>query len=212
MTARERLPINLFMFFAFIAAYRPLTTGLSLHEWLSLVLVAPILVHLVINWDWAVRVSVSFSRQLRKMNRVNLVVDVVLFVATVTTMLSGFMVSRVVSGFLGFAAPAGLVWHTVHSASADVVIALALLHTALHWKWFARVLGVRPGRSAGSAGRGLSSAGHLQSAGQRGFGFAEPATVVAQESWWSEVPVRVRDDYHRSQGGAPSAGSNRGSR
>jgi hypothetical protein len=190
MTARERLPINLFMFGAFIAAYRPLTTGLSLHEWLSLVLVAPILVHLVINWDWAVRVSMSFSRQLRKMNRVNLAVDVVLFVATVTTMLSGFMVSTVVSGFLGFTAPAGLLWHTVHSASADVVIALALFHTVLHWKWFARVLGVRPGRSAGFAGR----------------------TVVAQDSWWSEVPVRVRDDYHRSQRGAPSAGSNRGSR
>lgn len=206
MTARERLPIDVFMFGAFIAAYKPLTTGLSLHEWLCLVLVAPILVHLVINWDWAVRVSTSFSRRLRKTTRVNLVVDIVLFVSTVTAMLSGFMVSRVISGFLGFSAPAGLVWHTVHSASADVVIALALLHTALHWKWFARVLGVRPARSARPAKHGLSSVK------QRSLRSAEPITIVAEDSWWSAVPVRVRDDYRRSQRGAASGRSNRGSR
>lgn len=88
----------------------------------SLVLVAPTLVHLVINWDWALRVSTSFSRQLRKMNRVNPVVDIGLFFSTVTAMLSGFMVSRVISGFLGFSAPGSLVWHTVHSVSADVTI------------------------------------------------------------------------------------------
>lgn len=206
MTARERLPINVFMFGAFIAAYKPLATGFSVHEWLSLVLVAPILVHLVINWDWAVRVSTSFSRQLRKMNRVNLVVDIALFVSTVTAMLSGFMVSRVISEFLGFSAPAGLVWHTVHSVSADAVIAVALLHTALHWKWFVRVLRRRPARAARRAER------RPRSAEQRNLRSAEPVGVVADDSWWSAVPVRVRDDYHRSQRGAPSARSNRGSR
>jgi len=209
MTARARLPIDVFMLGAFIVAYKPFTTGLSLHEWLSLILVAPVLVHLEINWDWAVRVSTSFSRQLRNMNRVNLGVDIVLFVSTVTAMLSGFMVSRVIAGFVGFSTAPSLVWHTVHSVSADVVIAFALLHTALHWKWFARALGVRPARSAGPAGR------KVQSAGQRGFRSAEPVTIVAQDSWWSEVPVRVRDDYHRTQRAqrpAVSAHSNRGSR
>lgn len=206
MTARERLPINVFMFGAFIAAYKPLATGFSLHEWLSLVLVAPILVHLVINWDWAVRVSTSFSRQLRKMNRINLVVDIALFLSTVTAMLSGFMVSRVISGFLGFSAPAGLVWHIVHSVSADAVIAVALLHTALHWKWFVKVLRRRPASAARLAER------RLRSAEQGRFRTIEPVAVVAEDSWWAAVPVRVRDDYHRSRRGEPATRSNLGSR
>lgn len=50
---RMRLPIDLFMFAVFVAAYRPFTTGLALHEWLSLALVTPVLVHAVVNWDWA---------------------------------------------------------------------------------------------------------------------------------------------------------------
>jgi hypothetical protein len=33
MTARQRLPIDVFMFGAFMAAYKPLATGFSLHEW-----------------------------------------------------------------------------------------------------------------------------------------------------------------------------------
>lgn len=203
MTARERLPINVFMFGAFIAAYKPLATGLSLHEWVSLVLVAPILVHMVINWDWAVRVSTSFSRRLRRSTRVNLVVDIVLFVSTVTVVLSGFMVSRAIAGFVGFSTAPGPVWHAVHSVSADVVIGLALLHTALHWKWFARVLRLRHARPV-QRGR--------PPAVQRGPRSAGPAAVVADESWWSAVPVRVRDDYHRTQRGAVSARSDRGSR
>jgi len=194
------------MFGAFIAAYKPLSTGLSLHEWLCLILVVPVLAHLVINWDWAVRVSTSFSRQLRNLNRVNLVVDIALFVSTVSAMLSGFMVSRVISGFLGLSTSAVPAWYTVHAVSADVVVALALLHTALHWKWFARVLGVWPSRSGRPAER------RLRSAEPRRNRSAEPISVMAQDSWRTAVPVKVRDDYHRSEHGAPSARTNRGSR
>jgi|GEM_PF-1669392 len=203
MTARKRLPIDLFMFSAFLVAYKPFSTGLSLHEWVALVLVVPVLVHLVINWDWAVRVSTSFARQLRKMNRVNLVADTALFISTVAAMLSGFMVSRVIAGFVGFSVSAGPLWHTVHSLSADVAIALALLHTALHWGWFARVLGLRNVRP-GNHGR--------RSAVQSGLRPTEPVTVLAEESWWSAVPERVRDDYHRTQHPAATSHSDRGSR
>lgn len=185
MTAKMRLPIDLFMFAAFVAAYRPFATGLALHEWLSLALVTPVLVHAVVNWDWAARMVRSFGRQLRAKNRVNLVVDVALFVSTVSVMLSGFMVSRVIAGLVGLSATTDPAWYSVHSFSADAALSLALLHTVLHWKWFARMLKIRPASRARSSVRGLRA--------------AEAYWHEAEGSWWSAVPEKMRDDYRRSQ-------------
>jgi hypothetical protein len=179
MTAKKRLPIDLFMLAAFLAAYKPFTTGLSLHEWLCVALATPVLVHMVINWDWAVRVARSFSRRLRPANRVNLAVDVALFLSTVTVMLSGFMVSRVIAETVGYTASQDPMWHSVHSLSADAAMAFAGLHTVLHWKWFARVTGVLPARTRRPA--------HTR----------PPAP--AEVSWWTTVPERVRVEYSRSQ-------------
>ena len=191
MTATKRLPLDAFMFAAFLAAYRPLTTGLSLHEWLAVALVTPILVHSVLNWDWAVRVTASFSRRLRAKTRVNLVVDVALYLSTVTVMVSGFMVSRVIAQVLGFSATQDPLWYRVHSVSADAAIGLALLHTALHWRWFLRVIETRfAGRS-----RAATSARPVGRA-PRG---AQARDVIGEGSWWAMVPERVRDDYRRSQ-------------
>lgn len=171
MTASQRLPINMFMFAAFFVAYKPFTTGLSLHEWLALVLVVPVLVHMVINWDWAVRVSGRFTSHLRKITRANLILDVVLFVSTIAVMLSGFMVSRVFAAAVGFSASPDPIWRTVHYWTADAVVALALVHFALHWKWFERAFGW------GKAGRAANK--RRQASHDRGRGYAEPVTVLA---------------------------------
>lgn len=170
MTASKRLPIDMFMFGAFLVAYKPFSTGLSLHEWLAVVLVVPVLVHMVINWDWAVRVSTKFSSHLRRTTRVNLVVDIVLFVFTVAVMLSGFMVSRVFAAAVGFSANPDPIWRTVHRWTADVVIALALVHFALHWKWFERAFGW------GTAGRAARKRRHSHGRDSR---YAEPVAVMA---------------------------------
>jgi hypothetical protein len=170
MTAQKRLPIDIFMFAAFLVGYKPFTTGLSLHEWLAVVLLVPVLVHMVINWDWAVRVSTKFSSHLRRTTRVNLIVDIVLFVFTVAVMLSGFMVSRVFAAAVGFSASPDPIWRTVHSLAADSVIALALVHFALHWKWFERAFGW------GKAGR---AAHKRRPAHGRDLRYGEPVTVVA---------------------------------
>ena len=171
MTARKRLPIDMFMFAAFLVGYKPFTTGLSLHEWLAVVLVVPVLVHMVINWDWAARVSTKFSSHMRKTTRVNLIVDIVLFIFTVAVMLSGFMVSRVFAAAVGFSASPDPIWRTVHSLAADVVVAMALVHFALHWKWFERAFGW------GKAGRAAHKRRPAHGRDQR---YAQPVAVLAE--------------------------------
>ena len=57
MRARTRLALDASLLVAFVAAYRPAWTGLTVHQWLSLVIVAPLLVHGVVNWDWTLRID-----------------------------------------------------------------------------------------------------------------------------------------------------------
>jgi len=150
VSLRKRLAIDILFLTALVLAYEPSATGLSLHEWLCVAVALPALVHLVVNWDWVVRVSRTFSRRLRRASGLNLVVDTALFVTTVTVMLSGILISRVVSSVVGFVPTTDPAWYRVHSFSADAVMVIVALHLALHWRWFARAL---RGRGAGSARR-----------------------------------------------------------
>ena len=159
MSAASRFTIDGILLVAFISAYNPAVTGLSIHEWLSLGLVFLAIFHMALNWDWMVRVTVTFLARVRAMSRINLVVDLVLFVSTVTVMLSGFVVSRIIGPSVGLSPSTDLLWHSVHSTSADVTVLAFSLHGVLHWRWISSVLfGRAPARgtftrSSGSRAR-----------------------------------------------------------
>ena len=153
MSARTRLLVDSVLLGAFVAAYYPFKTGLAVHEWLCVIVIIPSLVHLVVNWDWAQRVATRVLGNLRATTRLNFVVDSSLFVAVVSAMVSGFVVSRVIGGFFGFAASPFPIWHRVHALSADATIVLALVHLGLHWRWVARVVRTRVLAGLADAGR-----------------------------------------------------------
>jgi hypothetical protein len=146
MSTKSRLILDATLFAAFLLAYCPATTGISVHEWLSLALVIPALFHVIVNWDWVTRVVAAIAEKLRTRSALDLVVDGLLFVATVTVMLSGLMVSQVVSSVMGVTLVPTYTWHAAHSVSADAVVVLLLVHLALHWR---RVIGA-VGRLAAS--------------------------------------------------------------
>lgn len=77
--------------------------------------------------------------RLRATSAVNLVVDATLFLATVTVMLSGLMLSQVIAAALGVSVTPSVTWHVAHAWSANATIVFMLLHFALHASWFARV-------------------------------------------------------------------------
>lgn len=143
MSARTRLYLDLGMFVALLAAYNPAFTGLAVHEWLSIAVVVPLLLHLVINWEWTVRITTSFLDRLFHASRLNLIVDATLFVATVAVMLSGVMVSQVALAAFGLSVTPSAAWVALHAVSADMTVVLLITHFALHATWFARVLGAR---------------------------------------------------------------------
>ncbi len=140
MSARGRLVLDLTLFAGFLIAFYPETTGLAIHEWLSLAVVSSVLAHVVINWDWTTRAARKLFVRLRAASRVNFVVDTALFLSAVTVSVSGVMVSRVVAGTLGLSMAPDLIWYSVHSISAWLTIGGLLVHFALHMKWAAGVV------------------------------------------------------------------------
>lgn len=139
MSTRGRLVLDLAMFGTMLVAYNPSWTGLAWHEWLSVAAIVPLLFHVIVNWDKVLVVVKTFVDRLVHESRLNLVVDVALFVAAVAVMLSGIMVSRTIAGALGVVMAPSELWNAVHSVSADLTITLLLVHFVLHWRW---VLGV----------------------------------------------------------------------
>lgn len=139
MRARTRLILDASLAAALLIAFNPTWTGIPVHQWLSIGMIAPLIIHFVVNWEWAVRVARKFTEKLLSASRANFVVDCALMVTTVSVMLSGFMVSPALLAPLGVHLQWSPEWHLVHSWSANATIALLAVHGVLHWRW---VLGV----------------------------------------------------------------------
>jgi hypothetical protein len=151
MSARARLGIDAALTVAFLLAYKPAVTGLGLHEWLSVGLATIGLFHVALNWDWVVHTAKRFVARLMKMSAANLVVDGLLFAATVMVVLSGLMISRVIGPAVGLTPSPAPLWYLMHALSAEAAVALFALHAALHWKWILKaVTGLRTDVRGGS--------------------------------------------------------------
>jgi hypothetical protein len=140
MSSRSRLLLDLAVFAAAIAAFNPALTGLAVHEWLSVAVIVPALFHLIINWEQTLHMVDRFLDKLTMASRLNLLVDVVLFVSAIAVTLSGLAISQVVSAALGVTIVPSVLWVALHSVSADVTIALLAMHFALHWRWVANTV------------------------------------------------------------------------
>jgi hypothetical protein len=146
LNARARLWLDLALFAALFLGYNPAWTGMAVHEWLCVITVVPLLFHVIINWDQTLKILRRFAEIVRTTPKINLVVDAALFVAGVTVMLSGLLISQSVAGTFGIAIVPSSLWVSTHSWSADATILLLLVHFALHWRWIANVAG-KLGRS-----------------------------------------------------------------
>jgi hypothetical protein len=136
MMNKTNLILDLGIFAGLLVAAAPGLTGLALHEWLSVAFFGTIVAHLLLHWKWIVSVGAQFFRKLFHSSRLQFVVDVLLFVAFITVMTSGLVISRNVLAFLGIAGVANNpVWRQLHSLSANLTILAAGLHFALHWDW-----------------------------------------------------------------------------
>lgn len=137
---KVNLWLDIVLFAAILLALSPALTGIAIHEWLSLALAVAALVHVVLHWDWIVNVLRRFFARLAGQARLNLILNVALFVDFVVVMLSGILISREALPLFGLVLQADRTWEGLHRLSADLSVFIVGLHVALHWKWLATTL------------------------------------------------------------------------
>jgi hypothetical protein len=162
MRVQTRFALDMALLTALIAAYRPDWTGVPVHQWLSIAIIVPLLVHGVVNWEWTAKLLRKLFQRLSRMPRINLVIDAALFLSAVCAMLSGFMVSPELLAPFGLHPGQPLLWHNVHGWSADATIIALVVHGAAHWRWLQSAAAKLAGVSTpGPAMQAISSAGDV---------------------------------------------------
>lgn len=141
MSTKTNLILDTTIFAAFLAVSNPHLTGNTVHEWLSLSFAAAIVTHLLLHWNWLIRVGGEFFKKLFHQSRLNFVVDALFFIAMTGAMFSGLMISKSILSTLGIQLDAGRSWKSIHSLTSDASIILLGIHFALHWKWVVMNIG-----------------------------------------------------------------------
>jgi hypothetical protein len=98
-------------------------------------LAGTIVVHLLLHWDWIVKMLVRYFKKLLHVSRLQFAVDLLLFIAFNAVMLSGLMISRTVMPALGLSAFSNPAMHLLHSSSANATLVLVGIHFAFNWNW-----------------------------------------------------------------------------
>ena len=122
-TAKTILVADAVLAVLFIACELPGVTGVSVHEWLGIVLAVALLAHA----GKRVLTTVKNAR-----SAACLVVDVALLVTLAVCVVSGMMISGSVLPFFGYYATGYYFWSPLHAAAATVLLAVLLVHAALN--------------------------------------------------------------------------------
>ena len=136
-STRTKLIIDLVIFIGFLIAMDPRSSGIAVHEWLTLSALAAILIHLLLNWDWLAQVTRSLFGGTSTRSRINYLLNWLLFIDGILIMLSGILISEHAMPALGLRLPINFAWRQLHDMSANIFLFILGLHTALHWSWIA---------------------------------------------------------------------------
>ena len=141
MSTKTNLIVDTTIFAAFLAVSNPHLTGNTIHEWLGVSFAAAIITHLLLHWDWIVKVGQEFFRKLWHQSRLNFVVNTLFFIVMTGTLFSGLLISKDVMSTLGIQLDVSRSWKSIHVLMSDTSVILLGVHIALHWKWIVTNVG-----------------------------------------------------------------------
>ena len=127
-------------------------TGLIVHEWLGLAMVAMVLAHLLFSWSWIASLSRRLLAAQSARARINYLLNLSLFAAVTAVIFSGILISqKAIPALIGSIAAPDMDWRWdfLHNLFSQFVVMLSGLHLAMNWDWvlaaaeklFVRVLG-----------------------------------------------------------------------
>lgn len=93
------------------------------------------IVHLLLSWDWIIETTGRFFGKLGLQNRINYILNWLLFIDGTLLMVSRYFDLRGGAAFPWNSTATGFAWRRLHDMSANFALILLGLHTALHWSW-----------------------------------------------------------------------------
>lgn len=135
MSAKIRFWLDLFIFTGFLVALEPNFTGKPLHEWLIMAGVGTLIIHFLFHWDWLIKITLKFFKNIFHISRLNYVIAVAIFIGFITIVTSGLMISKSFLPFFGINVVEGRGWKSIHDLASNLTLLLVAFHFALHWDW-----------------------------------------------------------------------------
>lgn len=132
---KSQILIDSILGIAFLLAFQPRFTGLSIHEWMGVGLGAVVLVHIGLAWSWVVNVTKRLFQKLPNQTRLLYAINMLLMIAFIGVSVTGVMISEVVFPQIG--GNHELVG--IHKLFANGILLLMSLHLALNWQWVVNV-------------------------------------------------------------------------
>ncbi len=127
----------------------------TLHTWGGVLMIAAVAVHFAIHWNWVKmmarrlwNVLLSRGSALSSGAKFNVAIDALVAVCFLLCAVSGIYFFFVPSGGFHSGASAGwdpnllfsrTTWDLIHTWSGTVLIAAAVVHFAIHWRWVKNV-------------------------------------------------------------------------
>jgi len=132
---KTRYLMDTLLLVSFMMVSAPQTTGVPLHEWLSLLFVVPFAIHLLLHWDWIKQSLRRFSAKISAKERFSLVWNYLLYVVMLLATVSGFLVSVALLPAMSISFEIQDFWSKIHHDSATLIMPMLGIHLALHWSW-----------------------------------------------------------------------------
>ena len=133
-----KIILDIIMLIAFIFLMEPWATGLYLHEWAGILVVAVFIIHLILNWIW---IKVSTGNIFRKMpsrNRFKYILNWLILVGFTLVVYSGMKIAKLIDfSWLGMEGSMRF-WRFGHTSFSFITLILVAIHLGLNWQWIVR--------------------------------------------------------------------------
>ncbi|WP_440874189.1 DUF4405 domain-containing protein [Thalassotalea sp. PLHSN55] len=136
---KTRYVMDAILLFSFAIVSAPQATGLPLHEWLSVLFVAPFFIHLLLHWDWIKQSALKFVTKISARERFTIVWDYLLYLTMLLAFISGFLVSVALLPAININIDIQDFWSKLHHDSATLLMPMLGIHLALNWHWIVKL-------------------------------------------------------------------------
>lgn len=127
--------VDIFLFISFVLVNIPQATGIPFHEWASVLFIVPLLVHILLDWNWIVSVTKRMFGRLPGEVRFNHIFDLIIFIMMTLALMTGFVISEAALPAIGINITIDPFWSSMHDLTANLTMILIGIHLAMHWGW-----------------------------------------------------------------------------